>query len=146
MERKSKSVEKESKPGGRNSKSGKENQVQILGFPSPNQALSRGYADPQGVFSFLRRFPPQGRRGGGVACSLRVVFVSILRSLEQMKGWRHFPIARSHLDNPLERRFRPTWRPRASWGQPEGILSSADHKPKDWQVRLVEISCRKAPA
>jgi hypothetical protein len=34
------------KPGQRKSK-------KILGFPSPNQAFSMGYADPQGVFSFL---------------------------------------------------------------------------------------------
>jgi hypothetical protein len=39
-----------------------ENQIQrliFLGFPSPNRAFSKSYADPQGHFFFSSRFRPQ---------------------------------------------------------------------------------------
>jgi hypothetical protein len=35
----------------------------MLGFPSPNRALSRGYADPHGLFLFMRRFRLKGGPG-----------------------------------------------------------------------------------
>jgi hypothetical protein len=45
--------EAKSKPGATNSKSGQRNPRKILGFPSPNRALSRSYADPRPFFLFM---------------------------------------------------------------------------------------------
>jgi hypothetical protein len=49
-------------------------QIQILEFPSPKRALSRGYADAQGLFSFWGRFRPLLVRFG--LCVVPSVFVS----------------------------------------------------------------------
>ena len=69
----------------------------ILGFPSPNRALSRGYADPHGLFFFCAPIPPQRRPRGSVAaaCSpLSVVLFrlhfGVLRSLEASEGLAPF--------------------------------------------------------
>jgi hypothetical protein len=42
----------------------KENQRNFLGFPSPNRALSRGYADPPRRFFFLPPLPALEADGG----------------------------------------------------------------------------------
>ena len=41
----------------------------ILGFPSPNQALSRRYADPHGLFFFCAPIPPQRRAQDSVGAA-----------------------------------------------------------------------------
>jgi hypothetical protein len=72
------------------------NPNKILGFPSPNPALSRSYADPQGLFSF---WAASGLKGATAAPALLArLALSVVRSvfisgssdlLEQVKGWRH---------------------------------------------------------
>jgi hypothetical protein len=88
-------------------------QTQILGFPSPNRALSRSYADPIAFFLFApvpaSKGPPQ--RGG--ARSLRAVCRSFCLHFEssslmkRVKGWRHFDRG-LRLCETLGRHFRPT--------------------------------------
>jgi hypothetical protein len=66
-------------------------QIQILEFPSPNRALSRGYADPPRPLAALKA--PQ-RRGAARSPGLffvPLIFVSCSSGLvKQVKGWRHF--------------------------------------------------------
>jgi len=72
---------------------------QILGFPSPNRALSRDYADPQGLFSFLGRFRAQRARRSEAGLVRPGLFVALLSSFrilqfqEASEGLAPFPIA-----------------------------------------------------
>jgi hypothetical protein len=85
------------KSGPRSAKLSQVSARKILGFPSPNRALSMTYDDPLGIFFFVHRFRRKGGHGAAapllVRSCLRFLFVFISGSsglMKQVKGWRRF--------------------------------------------------------
>jgi hypothetical protein len=95
-------------PAEGNPNSAEGNQRKILGFPSPNRALSRTYADPHGLFLFQA---VSGLKGAAAAYSLPAVLRSFRfrfgssRFRKQVKGWRRFDreTLGRHLRRPVGR-------------------------------------------